>query len=68
MEIMIEKNGIVGIIAQQLLSLRHVVGNIQVIALKALAEPVLPSSVVFEQKNPNRVAIRGNFAEPKFAH
>ena len=63
MKVVVEKDCIVTICAQQFQRLSHIVGDIDEIAFEAFREPLMPPLVVVEQKNANRMTLSRCFAE-----
>ena len=66
MQIVIEKNRVVGVGTEQLQRPGYVVGNVDEIAAEAFLKPFVPSFIVFEQKDTNRMALRRNITKPQF--
>jgi len=66
MQIMIQKDGIVGILAQKLLCLPHVVGHVDEVTLEPFSEPLVPALIVVQKKNSDRVAFSINPPDAKF--
>ena len=67
MQIVIEKDCVVIIRAQEVPRLRDIVSYINHIAFEARCKPLVPSSIVIQQKDADRVALSSNAAETKFA-
>ncbi len=63
---MIQKDCVVGILAQKLLRLTHVVGHIDKVALEPFGEPLVSASIVIEKKNSDRAAFAINPPDTKF--
>jgi hypothetical protein len=67
MQVVVEKDRIVGTFAQQLHRFRHVVGDVDEISLKARREPAMPSLVVIKQKNAYRMTFSMQRLHSKFS-
>ncbi len=63
---MIQKDCVVGIRAQKLLCLPHVVGHVDEVTLEPFSEPLMPALIVVEKKNSDRVAFTINPPDAKF--
>lgn len=55
-QVVIEKDRVVEILAEQFARARDIVGDVQIIAVEAFGEPDVTARVVVEQKNANRTA------------
>lgn len=60
---MVEENGVVKILAEQFARARHVVRDVQEIAVEAFGKPDVAARVVVEQENANRTARCGDIVE-----
>jgi hypothetical protein len=67
MKIVIEKDCVVGILAQQYLRAVDIISNVYQIAFETFGKPMMSSLVVVEQKNTNRMPLRGNVAQTELA-
>lgn len=66
MQVMIQKDCIVGVLAQELLCLPDVVGHVDEVALEPFSEPFVPALIVVKKENSDRVAFTLNPADAKF--
>ena len=62
-QIVIEKDRVVGIIGQQLLSFGNVLRYVQVVTLEAPREPIVPARIVFQNKDANRMSLGANLEQ-----
>ena len=60
MEIVIEKNRVVGTRAQQLLRLADITRDVDKVAFEACRKPAMPPFIVVQQKHPNRMPLRAS--------
>ena len=56
-QIVIQKEGIVGIVLEKLLSLFYVVCYVDEVALEPSGKPLVPSLIIIQKKNPNWMAL-----------
>lgn len=66
MQVMIQKDCIVRVLAQKLLSLADIVGHVDEVALEPLGEPPMPALIVVKKKNSDRVAFSIDSPDTKF--
>jgi hypothetical protein len=67
MKIVVQKDSVVGISAQELLCMLYVIGHINKIAFETRRKPAMPSLVIVQEKNSNWMALNLYFAEAEFA-
>jgi hypothetical protein len=63
MKVVIQKEGVVRVIAKKLLSLLDVLRYINEIALKARGKPPMPSAIIIEKKNSNWMSFGISYLE-----
>ena len=67
MEVVIQKNCVVGVFAQQLLSLRDVVGHVDEVAFEPFSEPLMSAPIVVQQKDSDGMSFTINSANTEFS-
>lgn len=65
-EVVIQKDSVVRVFAQQLLSLCDVVGHVDEIAFEPFREPLMSASIVVQQKDPDGMSFTVNSANTEF--
>ena len=66
MQVMIQKDCVVRVLAQKLLCLSHVVGHVDEVTLEPFSEPLMPALIVVKKKNSDRMAFSINSPDTKF--
>ena len=66
-QIVVQEDGIVRIRPQERLCLLHIVGYIDKIAFETRVKPTMPSFVVVQKKNMDRVTLRFYLAQSELA-
>lgn len=66
MKIVIQKDRVVRTRAQQLLSLSDIVGDIDEVAFESPDEPLMPTNIIIQKKNTNRMSFGFDLYEANF--
>ncbi|HEX4899943.1 MAG TPA: hypothetical protein VFV61_05380, partial [Pyrinomonadaceae bacterium] len=56
-EVVIQKNRVVGVFTQELLCLLNILRHVNKIPLETYGKPFVPTSIIVEKKNPDWIAL-----------
>src|SRR3954454_13565930 len=67
-QVVVEKDGVIGIFGKQFFCLLYVFRKVQLIALKSFNEPAMPAAVVIQQKHLDRCSFGAQVSEAELDH